>query len=53
MSILTSPFLMGLLSIFPICWLVQYWLVKDLSREEFDEVMREVEANRRETVGVM
>lgn len=44
---------MGLLSIFPILWLAQYWLVKDLSREELDELIRDIEKNRKETIGVM
>jgi len=51
--IFTSPFLMGLLSIFPICWLIQYWITKDMSQEEFAELLREVEENRQETIGVM
>jgi hypothetical protein len=51
--IFTSPFLMGWLAIFPILWLAQYWLVKDMSREEFDELIRDIEENRKETIGVM
>jgi hypothetical protein len=53
MSIVTDPFLMGVLSIVPICWLIQYWVTKDMSPEEFAELLREVEENRQETIGVM
>jgi hypothetical protein len=44
---------MGMLSIVPICWLIQYWITKDLSTEEFAELLREVEEHRQETIGVM
>lgn len=53
MSIVTDPFLMGVLSIVPICWLIQYWITKDMNQEEFAELVRKAEENRQETIGVM
>lgn len=44
---------MGWLSLFPILWGIQYWIVKDLTREEFEELMRDQEKYRKETIGVM
>jgi hypothetical protein len=41
------------LSLFPICWLLQYLLIKDLSRDELEELIQDLKANRKETIGVM
>ena len=44
---------LAFLSLFPICWIFQYWLIKDLSRDELEELIQDLKENRKETIGVM
>ena len=44
---------LAFLSLFPICWLLQYLLIKDLSRDELEELIQDLKENRKETIGVM